>query len=152
MLPIVRFAMAMRDGGNKNYFSIDDVGHVARKDRTVDAPVSARPFSPEKWVFPNRSADMENLVSEASSQALLTGLVKKRRLTQFGPSLFEKLQPHGGRRGSSSAKTSSAGIDLETPFLNFVIRSRISRSQASSMAAVGGGSIVARIRQASVRR
>ena len=152
MLPIIGMPMSVRNSCNQNRLPLDNVSNVARKYRAVYAPVTSRTLSPKMRVPPNRCAYVRNFVPESFAQAGLPRFIEKCSRAQLAPRFLEKLQPHFLRASSSSAKTSSAGTVFDVPSLNFLIRPIISRSQASSMSALIGGSRVAKMRWASVNR
>jgi hypothetical protein len=73
-------AMSMCDRRDKNRVTLQNIGYVTRKNGAIDAPIPARPLSPEKWISLNGGADVKNLVSESLTESRLARLVEQDRL------------------------------------------------------------------------
>src|SRR5437870_3813659 len=142
----------MSDSCNQDGVPLDNVRDVTGKNRAVHPAITRSSLPPQKWISSNRRANMCHVFLEALAEARLAGFIKQCSRAQFAARFRKKLKPHCLSESSSSAKTSSAGIDFDLPCLNFLILPLISRSQAALILAVIGGSSVDRMRCARVSR
>ena len=146
VFPIIRMTVSVSYGCDPDYVPVDNVRDVTRENGAIYPPITGVPFAPEEWVTLNCRANLGHLNPKSLAQTGLPRFIKQCGCAQLALRLGRKLKPHFLRASSSSAKTSSAEIDFDLPSLNSLILRPISRSQASSISALMGGSSVERMR------
>lgn len=152
LFPITRQPMPMRHRSNQDAVATNEIGDVVWKHRAIHPTVSPGPFSPHERMSSYEAADIPNLTPESLTQAWVPALVIPHRFSKLGTSLRKKIQSHSVRSRSISEKTSDTGMLSCSPESYRAIRSRISRSQALSVADDRSGSILLRILATSVSR